>query len=322
MPPPSAERRRLRDALFRESARDWLERNVLGTAWSLMPSRVGDVPVMARIWLNDLLGGGKDLPDPESPLNAGGVVGVVHDLSIPTIVAAAKRGLFPLGHTGGPKWWSPSVRGIVFLDEFHMPKRLRRLMRQGRYTVTFDRDYEHVVSHCAGKRPGRWHLTWVTPEMMRAYADLFDAGLVHSFEVWNEKGELVGGGYGLAVGRVFIGESLFSLEPNASKVALSVLAWHLAKWGFSFIDTKIVTPVTSSLGFHEIPRADYLALNQKAMAGPGKPGRWEVEAGPEIVADWRPEKAVKPGGTGGAGPAGAEDGAAKFSETDMTSVGA
>jgi leucyl/phenylalanyl-tRNA--protein transferase len=160
-------------------------------------------------------------------------------------------------------------------------------MRHPRYTVTFDRDFEGVIKACAGKREGRWHLTWITPRMMRAYADLFDAGIVHSFEVWNERHELVGGGYGLALGRVFFTESQFSHEPNTSKLGFSVLNWHLARWGYVLNDGKWPTPTILDMGFRLVPRAEFVRLLNKDAREGGKSGRWSIEAGPEVVADWQ-----------------------------------
>ena len=157
-------------------------------------------------------------------------------------------------------------------------------MRQGRYHVTFDQDFEGVIKACAGKREGRWHLTWITPRMMRAYAALYDAGYVHSFEVWNEAGELVGGGYGLAIGKIFFTESQFSREPNTSKLGFSVLNWHLAHWGYTLNDGKWETPTILDMGFRLIPRKEFLCrLNENAVQR-GMEGRWTVEVGPEAIA--------------------------------------
>jgi leucyl/phenylalanyl-tRNA--protein transferase len=169
-----------------------------------------------------------------------------------------------------------------------MSKRLRRLMRQDRYTVTFDRDFEGVIKACAGRRDGRWHLTWITPRIMRAYAALFDAGYVHSFEVWNGEGRLVGGGYGVAIGRVFFTESQFSHEPNTSKLGFAVLNWHLANWGYRLNDGKWATPTILDMGFRLIPRREFLSLVAKDTRDGGRPGRWRVEATPEEVAAWEP----------------------------------
>jgi leucyl/phenylalanyl-tRNA--protein transferase len=177
----------------------------------------------------------------------------------------------------------------LFFDEMHVAKKLRRQMRQGRYTVTFDRDFEGVIKACAGRRDGKWHVTWITPKIMRAYADLFDAGFVHSFEVWNEAGELVGGGYGVALGRVFFTESQFSREPNTSKMGFTVLNWHLAKWGFRLNDGKWPTPTILDMGFRPIRRKGFLAELARATRRPGKAGPWTVEADLTTVAAWQPE---------------------------------
>jgi len=162
-------------------------------------------------------------------------------------------------------------------------------MRQGAYTVTFDRNFEGVIKTCAGRREGRWHLSWITPRIMRAYAALYDAGLVHSFEVWNRSGTLVGGGYGVAIGPAFFTESQFSHENNTSKLGFSVLNWHLANWGYLLNDGKWATPTILDMGFRLIPRKEILRFLGQAAGGGGKPGRWTVETGPEVVADWHPE---------------------------------
>ena len=122
-------------------------------------------------------------------------------------------------------------------------------MRQNRYRVTFDRDFDGVMKACAGRRDGKSHVTWITPRIMRAFAALHDAGHAHLFEVWNEKDELVGGGYGLALGRAFFTESQFSLEPNTSKLGFTVFNWHLARWGFAVNDGKWPTPTINEMAF-------------------------------------------------------------------------
>jgi leucyl/phenylalanyl-tRNA--protein transferase len=188
----------------------------------------------------------------------------VHDLSAPTLIAAYRRGLYPFGHIGPLKWWSPPNRSMLFFDEVHIARRLRRQMRQGEYSVTFDRAFTEIIAGCAGHRAGRWHLTWITPKVMRAYAALFDLGHAHSFEVWNKRGELVGGGYGVTLGASFVTESQFSYEPNTSKIGFMVLNWHLARWGFAFNDGKLMTPTCRDMGFREIRRGDYLARLREA----------------------------------------------------------
>ncbi len=280
-----------RATLFRDSLLDIAERWTLGLVWALTPKRIGGVPGLARLWFNKLLAPDYALPDPERALDQPpGLAGIVHDFTLPTLLAAYRRGLYPWAHIGPLKWWSPPRRSLLFFKDFHISNNLRRLMRQGRYTVTFDRDLEGVIAACAGRRARRWHLTWITPRIMRAYAEAFDAGHVHTYEVWNKAGKLVAGGYGMVTGGVFSGESQFAHEPNASKLGLAVLYWHLAHWGFRFFDGKLIGPLWESLGCREVPRHDYLASLAEAVRLPGRNGRWQVEADLATVADWQPEK--------------------------------
>jgi leucyl/phenylalanyl-tRNA--protein transferase len=287
---PASGRAAARAALFRESFADMAERWALGLAWAAVPSRIRGVPALARLCLREFLAPDYALPDPERAFDQPpGLAGIVHDFKLPTLLAAYRRGLYPFAHVGPLKWWSPPNRSVLFFDELHIAKRLRRQMRQGHYTVSFDRDFEGVIAGCAGRRSRRWHLTWITPKIMRAYAELFDAGHVHCFEVWNERGELAGGGYGIAIGGAFVTESQFSQEPNTSKIGFSVLNWHLARWGFAFNDGKLMTPTCQDMGFREIPRGEYLSRLSQAERSAGKSGRWQVEADLATVADWQPE---------------------------------
>ena len=278
---------RRREQLFRESSLDKCERVVLGTVWSLHPKRIEKLLSLARIWIKDIFEPELDLPDVAGRPESGEIVGIVNDLSVPTLLEAYARGLFPFSHVGPPKWLCPPERCVLFFDEFHMSKRLKRLMRQGRYTVTFDRDFEGVIKACAGKREGRFNLTWITPRIMRAYARLFDAGYVHSFEVWNADGKLVGGGYGVALGKIFFTELQFSHEPSTSKLGFSVLNWHLARWGYVLNDGKWETPTILDMGFRSIPRREFLRILATNTGEGGKGGHWSVEAGLDAVAAWQ-----------------------------------
>lgn len=279
-----------RAALFRASLLDIAERWTLGLAWALSRKRIGGLPNLARLCFDEFLAPDYALPDPARALDQPpGLAGIVHDLTLPTLLAAYRRGLYPWAHIGPLKWWSPPQRSLLFFKDFHISNNLRRLMRQGRYTVTFDRDFEGVIAACAGRRAGRWHLTWITPRIMRAYAEAFDAGHAHSYEVWNRAGKLVAGGYGVVTGAVFSGESQFAHEPNASKLGLAVLNWHLAHWGFRFFDGKLIAPLWKNLGCRKIPRHDYLARLAEAVRLPGKSGRWQVETDLVTVSKWQPE---------------------------------
>ena len=229
---------------------------ILGTAWALTPGRIAGVPGLAKLCFDEFLAPDYALPDPERALaNPPGLAGIVHDLSLPTLLAAYRRGLYPWAHIAPLKWWSPPQRSVLFFKDFHISNNLRRLMRQDRYTVTFDRDFEGVIAGCAGRRQGRWHLTWITPRIMRAYAEAFDAGHAHSYEVWNKAGELVAGGYGLVTGAAFSGES--QVRARAERIEES--AWRCSTGisptgAFHFFDGKLMGPLWESLGCREIPR--------------------------------------------------------------------
>jgi leucyl/phenylalanyl-tRNA--protein transferase len=277
-----------RARLFRETPLETCRRVLLGTVWALRPMRIGKLRSLARLWLADLVSPNPGLPDPNVPPEMDEFAGMVHDLSPATLVAAYASGLFPKGHFGPLKWVSPRERCILDLKRFHISRRLRSLMRQEKYSVTFDQDFEAVIKACAGPRSGHWHLTWITPRIMRAYAELYDAGHVHSFEVWNKRGELAGGGYGVAIGGVFFIESQFSREANTSKIGFTVLNWHLAKWGFGLSDNKLPAPTVLQMGFRNAPRTAFLEQLASGIARAGKTGRWLVEAGPRQVADWNP----------------------------------
>ena len=123
---------------------------------------------------------------------------------------------------------------------------------------------------------------------MRAYAEVYDAGFAHSFEVWNEAGELVAGGYGLAIGGSFTGESQFTDEFNASRMGMTVLNWHLDRWGYRFNDGKLIGPLWENMGFRDVPRPEFLAMLAEAVRAPGKSGRWQVETDLETVSRWQP----------------------------------
>ncbi len=287
-PSPSALSAR-RAALFCETPFETFERVALGTAWALTPQRIGRLPALTRLYLAGRIAPRPGLPDPERTAHeASGLCGMVHDISVSALIEAYKHGLFTFAHFGPLKWFSLPARCVLFFDEIHIAKRLRREMRQGKFRVSFDRDFDGVIKGCAGRREGKWHVTWITPRIMRAYAELFDAGHAHSFEVWNESGTLVGGGYGVSIGGIFFTELQFSNETNSSKIGFAALNWHLAKWGYRLNDGKWETPTIRDMGFRIIPRAEFLARLKEGTRLPGKSGRWEVEADLNTISAWRP----------------------------------
>lgn len=280
-----------RDTLFRETFLERNARRLFGIAHAAMPARIGAFPMLARFWLAQQFAGAKELPDPaQAPMRFGGVCGTTHDLSVPALLDAHARGLHPASHVGPVKWWSPPERCVLAFEDFHMSRRLRSRLRQARHRVTFDADFDRIMKACAARRPGKWPITWITPKIMHAYAALHDAGHAHSFEVWDANDELVGGGYGVVLGGLFIIESQFAFEPNASKIGFSVLNWHLAHWGYVLNDNKGPTPHVLEMGFRVVPRAQYLAeLLPAALQVQPHNTRWTVEADLKTVAEWLPQ---------------------------------
>ncbi len=193
-------------------------------------------------------------PDPRTA-NGEGLVAIGGDLTAPRLRLAYRSGIFPW--TMNPiTWWSPDPRGIFELERFHVPRSLAKFLRQQPFEITRDRAFRQVMQACAAPAAGRGE-TWVTPEFIEAYSTLHEQGDAHSVECWCGGG-LVGGIYGVSVGGLFAGESMFHRAPNASKVALHHLVEHLRARGFTLFDIQMLTPATQQLGAVEIPREDYL----------------------------------------------------------------
>lgn len=210
------------------------------------------------------------LDDPPGLLAAGGA------LHPEWLLAAYRRGIFPWYSEGQPLlWWSPDPRLVLVPSEIRISRSLGKVLRRGRFEIRFDTAFAEVVAACAGPRKGASG-TWITPEMQHAYVRMHELGYAHSVEAWDD-GQLVGGLYGMALGRVFFGESMFSRASDASKACLAHLARHLESLKFAVIDCQMTTAHLVSLGAHEIPRAEFcrqIALH--ADAGP-PPGRWPAE---------------------------------------------
>ncbi|MBH3448950.1 leucyl/phenylalanyl-tRNA--protein transferase [Pseudomonas putida] len=192
----------------------------------------------------------KALHDPNGLLAAGG------DLSPERLVQAYRHGCFPWYQDGQPiLWWSPDPRTVLLPDQLHVSRSLAKLIRQGRYQVSFDTDFAAVIAACAAPRDYA-DGTWITDTMRNAYCELYRRGIAHSVEV-RQDGELVGGLYGLAMGQLFFGESMFSRADNASKVGFVTLVNHLREAGFVLIDCQMPTNHLHSLGAHAISRAEF-----------------------------------------------------------------
>ncbi|TBW38362.1 leucyl/phenylalanyl-tRNA--protein transferase [Azotobacter chroococcum] len=199
-----------------------------------------------------------------------GLLAVGGDLSAERLIQAYRHGCFPWYQAGQPiLWWSPNPRTVLLPQELHVSRSLRKTLRQERFQVSLDRDFSTVIQACAGPRDYA-DGTWITPEMQAAYRELHRRGIAHSVEVW-QNDNLVGGLYGLAIGQLFFGESMFSHVDNASKVGFATLVRRLEQWGFVLIDCQMPTQHLQSLGARSISRsefADYLKryLDQPSTA--------------------------------------------------------
>jgi len=200
-------------------------------------------------------------PDPRLA-DADGLVAAGGDLGSERLLAAYRQGIFPWS-VDPITWWSPDPRGIIELDQFHVSRSLAKVIRQGRFEVSIDRAFTEVMMGCAAPAPGRGG-AWITAEFIEAYTRLHQQGHAHSVECWL-KGELVGGIYGVTVGGLFAGESMFHRVSDASKVALHHLVQHLRERRFMLFDIQMVTPATLSLGAIEIPRREYLLRLETAV---------------------------------------------------------
>ena len=196
------------------------------------------------------------LTDPNGLLAAGG------DLSESWLIAAYRRGIFPWYEDGQPiLWWSPDPRLSLVPEQFRMSRSLRKLVKKKIYRVSFNQDFIGVIKGCRTnirKSQG----TWITNEMVNAYTELYHSGIAHSVEVWSSK-KLVGGLYGVSLGKIFFGESMFSEVDNASKIALLYLTVHLKEWGYKLIDCQVDSDHLESLGASRIPRSQFLDILEK-----------------------------------------------------------
>jgi leucyl/phenylalanyl-tRNA---protein transferase len=226
-------------------------------------------------WLGDddpLPPVGDALRRPNGLLAAGG------GLSVRRLVEAYRHGCFPWFSDGEPVlWWSPDPRMVLVPAELHVPKSLARRLRRGDITVTADLAFPDVMAGCAEPRDHQGG-TWITAEMMSAYLALHQAGHAHSIEAWQD-GLLVGGLYGVALGRAFFGESMFTRVPDASKIALVTLVAQLQRWEFGLIDCQMKTEHLARFGAREIPRATFVQQLESLVAHEMPPGPWRVGAG-------------------------------------------
>lgn len=202
-----------------------------------------------------------DFPHPDHALTEpDGLLAIGGDLSPSRLINAYINGIFPWYSEGQPVlWWSPNPRAVLFPDKLHISKSMKKLIRQGKFHTTLDTAFEQVIHFCANTPRPEQEGTWITSEIEQAYIRLHKMGIAHSAECWLDN-QLVGGLYGLAIGKVFFGESMFSHHPNASKIAFIHLLDELKKANYALIDCQVTTDHLISLGAEEIPRKQFLKL--------------------------------------------------------------
>lgn len=195
------------------------------------------------------------------------------DLSAQRLINAYANGIFPWYSEGEPLlWWSPDPRMVLFPKDVHISKRMKRLISKDLFQFTLDREFAEVVDHCRAPRRDQ-DGTWITDEMVDAYNHLHDLGVAHSGEVW-QNDQLVGGIYGISLGRCFFGESMFSLVDNASKFVFIKLAQWLESMNFSMLDGQVPSEHLRTLGAVEIPREEFLSILQESLNHETITGNW------------------------------------------------
>jgi leucyl/phenylalanyl-tRNA--protein transferase len=206
-----------------------------------------------------------------------GLLAIGGDLRPERLILAYSSGIFPWPHEGFPLlWFSPDPRMVLTPDDLRISRRLERTMRNVPFTLSLDTAFREVVEACATAPRKHEAGTWITPEMIEAYSALHEKGFAHSVECRLE-GRLVGGLYGVAPGAIFIGESMFALESDASKVALVTLVRQLERWGIELLDAQIHTGHLERFGAREWPRERYLAALRQAMKSQAPPAPWRLD---------------------------------------------
>lgn len=210
------------------------------------------------------------LRDPDGLLAMGG------KLSTDWLLQAYRRGIFPWYAPGQPiLWWAPDPRLVLLPEKLHISRSLAKTIRQNKFSVTLDTAFSDVIAACAQARQGQSG-TWITPEMQAAYVDLHHEGHAHSAECWYD-GKLAGGLYGIAIGNIFFGESMFTELTDASKVAFVALARQLQRWGYGLIDCQVYTGHLASLGASMIARKDFTAILDSGCGQPGRVAPWRFD---------------------------------------------
>jgi len=222
-------------------------------------------------------------PDVEHALvEPNGLLALGGDLRPHRLIRAYRHGIFPWYSHGQPiLWWTPNPRAVLYPERLKVGRSLRKTLRKRPYRVTMDHDFLAVIQSCAALRPNS-DGTWITARMVQAYLSLYEMGFAHSVEVWCDT-TLVGGLYGVAIGKVFSGESMFTRMPDASKIGVVYLVCQLRRWGFGIVDCQNHSPHLERLGAELIPRAEFIRCLNCYADQKGIPGPWCLDSDLELI---------------------------------------
>lgn len=223
-------------------------------------------------------------PPPEGATREG-VVAVGGDFRAERLLLGYSQGIFPWPSQGMPLlWFSPDPRFVLHPMEAHIPRSLRKRMRRGDYVVKTDSAFEAVIEACAAMPRDGQRGTWITDDLRAGYVELHRLGYAHSIECWMD-GQLVGGLYGVSLGRAFFGESMFAVAPDASKIAFATLLGNLVEWGFTLVDAQVYTEHLERFGAIEVPRPEFLRRLHDALSHPTTKGPWQLPLAPLVALE-------------------------------------
>lgn len=269
---------------------------ILAVLYDIKPPRHRHAAALFRRWLAYRTAPAEVRAKPpidQTPLGADGFLGFSDTMHIDVLHQMYAKGAFPMTHFGPVRWYAPAQRAVLKISDFRPRSELKRKLRKKIFRVTFDNAPREVMQACAEPRPGQWPLTWITPDVVDAYLALHRAGTMHSVEVWDKDGHLVGGLFGTRVGSVFVIESLFHRASNASKYGLAVVMGHLQAWGFEYVDYKTMNPHIANLGFAEMPLPDYRSILDAPAALSAPDGSWRTDPNLDL-GKWKPADGPPP----------------------------
>jgi len=257
--------------------------------YPLKPHRLPALPglwaALIRYWF---VQPGPDAPFPpveKAMRNPDGLLAIGGPITARRLIEAYRRGIIPFCHLPPMKWWAPANRMVLVPEQLHVEKNVRRLLRRQIFRVTFDEAFRDVITACKEPRQNKYPLSWITDEVVEAYCQLFAEGYAHSVEVWDDQNRLVGGIFGVSIGRVFFDESQFSRIRDTSKLAMAYLNCHLHFWGYPVHDCIHFSRHLERQGARPVPRDEFCLLLNKWCAQQGRSGPWELDEGLDI-AKW------------------------------------